>query len=108
MLNMDTDQLLPIALPDPAGSYAYTDPIALIPRDENCPIDLVGGCMPTVKSDGVLDQTLTQRGTGVLNVKSVYDTDDQGLMGDRVLTASESIPKIGGTPDLAPTWLARR
>ena len=101
MLNMDTDQLLPIALPDPAGSYAYTDPIALIPRDENCPIDLVGGCMPTVKSDGVLDQTLAQRGTGVLNVKSVYDTDDQGLMGDRVLTASESIPKTGGTPDLA-------
>lgn len=100
MLNLDTEQLLPIALPDPQGDHAYTDPIAIIPRDENCPMKLPGGCMPTAKLDGVLNPALADQTLGILNVKSVYDTDQLGVMGARVLTASEDIPMTAGVPDL--------
>ena len=75
MLNMDTQQLNPLILA--SAGEAYTDPVALLARPR-----------PNVISDKPEVGT-----TGILNVKSVYDTDNLGRMSDPVLTGSESIPK---------------
>ncbi len=84
MLNIDTQQLNPLILA-PAG-ISYTDPVALLARPR-----------PNVIPDK------TQTGTtGILNVKSVYDTDNLGRMSDAVLTAAEQaagiIPKTAAPP----------
>lgn len=113
MLDLDTDQLRPIALPDPGGNMAYTDPVALIPRDAGCRVSRPDGCLPTAKADklpkaerlqvaATTEETLAKQGLAILNVKSVYDTDSQGLMGDSMLVAGEGLPKTAeGLPDLA-------
>lgn len=117
MLDMDTDKLRAIALPDPGGNIAYTDPVAIIPRDENCLVRREDGCKPKIVPDvtpspeqiahiqdngggDTTSEKLAARGTAILNVKSVYDTDSQELMGDAMLVDGESIPKIGDVPDL--------
>ena len=100
MLDMDTDQLRPIALPDAGADYAYTDPIAIIPRDENCPVSLPNGCMPAAVADDNLAGTLADQEMGILNVKSIYDTDNQNLMNASVLIAGEDIPTTNGKPNL--------
>jgi hypothetical protein len=86
MFNLDTKTLRPIALP-PEG-WAYTDPIAVKPRPA-----------PNSIPDKPLDAALAAEGVGVLNVKSVYDTDGLGLMGARMLIEGESIPMTAPPPD---------
>lgn len=89
------DQTWAIVAAPPAG-YMYTDPVALQARTE-----------PNVASDTVLDDSLAAQGLGLLEVRSVYDTDGLGRMGDAVLTAAdlptgctESIPKVTPTDPL--------
>ena len=49
---------------------------------------------------GFVDAGLAGQGLGLLNVKSVYDTDGRGRMGSTVLAAGESIPQSSGRPAL--------
>lgn len=93
IFDLDLKTLRPIALP-PDG-FNYTDPIAVAPRP-----------VPNTIPDRPLDQNLAAEGMGVLNVKSVYDTDFLDIMGDTVLAPDESIPKTappaGDTRSIVP------
>lgn len=78
---------LNVAAP-PAG-FMYTDPVALVARPA-----------PNVVDPSPLDSGLAAQDLGLIEVRSVYDTDGLGRMGDAVLTAAdrpegctESIPK---------------
>ncbi|MCG8381017.1 MAG: hypothetical protein MJA28_02175 [Gammaproteobacteria bacterium] len=86
MFDLDKKSMDPIALP-PEG-YSLTDAVAVMPRP-----------VPNLKSDTI--DPASAETTGILNVKSVYDTDSQGLMGDRVLADFETIPKVDGEADIA-------
>ncbi|NGP53108.1 hypothetical protein [Thioalkalivibrio sp. XN8] len=86
MFDLDAKNLLPIALP-PEG-WAYTDPVAVQSRP-----------VPNTITDKPLDEELAAEGMGILNVKSVYDTDGLGLMGARMLVAGETIPMTAPPPD---------
>ena len=96
MLNLGNKTMPPVVLA-PAG-YAVLDPVAIQARP-----------VPNQISDKVLDSTLSAKtsqlgttGVGVLNVKSVYDTDSLERMGNAVLVSGESIPMLGsGVPDIA-------
>lgn len=95
MLNLSDKSLRPVVTA-PAG-YAVLDPVAIQARP-----------VPNQISDKILDSTLSTKasqigttGVGVLNVKSVYDTDSQGRMGNAVLVSGESIPMLSGIPDIA-------
>lgn len=88
MLNMDRGTLS-VVVPPQAG-YLFSDPVAIQPRPEPAP----------KTGSGSVDPTLAGEGLGLLNVKSVYDTDGRGRMGSAVLAAGESIPQSGGRPDL--------
>ncbi|MCZ6499098.1 MAG: hypothetical protein O6844_01200 [Gammaproteobacteria bacterium] len=79
MLDMDTNSMRPVALP-PEGT-AYTDPIPVQARP-----------VPSTIADKLLDAALAAQGLGIINVKSVYDTDGQDLMGASMLIAGENIP----------------
>ena len=82
---------------------ALVDPIPIFPRAlsdypvilPEKPVDPVMAAEPNGLGVG--------QGMGVLGVKSVYHTDFLDIMGDRVIVPGigESIPKIGGIPDLA-------
>ena len=97
MLDLDDGTTRPVVTA-PAG-YAVLDPVAIQARP-----------VPNVISDKALNAALAGNNRGVLNVKSVYDTDSQGRMGNAVLVAGECIPRIGiadrcagsgtATPDL--------
>lgn len=65
---------LPVATP-PAG-FMYTDPIPLQARTE-----------PNVKEPTSVDTTLAAQNLGLLEVRSVYDTDGLGRMGEGMLAA---------------------
>jgi len=91
MFNPAQQTWLIVAAP-PAG-YIYTDPVALQARTE-----------PNVAADTPLDETLAAQGLGLLEVRSVYDTDGLQRMGDAVLTSTDlpagcttAIPKIAPT-----------
>lgn len=86
MLDMDADTLRPIALPE--EGFAYTDPIPIQPRTA-----------PNAISDKPLNAALAAEGMGILNVKSVYDTDFLDIMGDSVLAPGESLPATSPPPD---------
>ncbi len=93
MLNLDTKDLDIIDLGTPGR--VLRSPVALIARAKPNGID-----------DKTLDPTLAAKnggaGAAILNVKSVYDTDDLGRMGDAVLiSGKESIPQINGVADIA-------
>jgi hypothetical protein len=75
---------LNIATP-PAG-FMYTDPVALQARTE-----------PNAVAPTNVDATLAQQGLGLIEVRSVYDTDGLSRMGDAVLSTSN-----GSNADLAP------
>lgn len=77
-----------VAVP-PAG-FMYTHPVALQARAE-----------PNATAPTPLDAALAAQNLGLLEVRSVYDTDGLGRMGDAVLTAADlpagcttAIPKI--------------
>lgn len=95
MVNLSDGTMRPVVTA-PAG-YAVLDPVAIQPRP-----------VPNIIADKSLDSTLATKptaigttGVGILNVKSVYDTDSQGRMGSAVLVSGESIPMLNGVADLA-------
>jgi len=91
MLNLDRGTLN-VVVPPQAG-YLFSDPVAIQPRPEPAP----------KSGSGFVDPGLASAGLGLLNVKSVYDTDGRGRMGSAVLATGETIPTIpqsGGRPDL--------
>ena len=85
MLDMDTNSMRPVALP-PEGT-AFTDPVPLQARP-----------VPNTIADKPIDAALAAQGMGIINVKSVYDTDGQDLMGASMLIGGESIPMITAPP----------
>ncbi len=91
MFNPAKQTWLNVATPPPG--FMYTDPVALQARDE-----------PDTTDPADVDATLAAQGLGLLEVRSVYDTDGLGRMGDPVLTAADlpagcttAIPKIAPT-----------
>jgi mono/diheme cytochrome c family protein len=88
MFDFGNQSLRPIVLP--AEGHALTDPVAVMPRE-----------IPNIIADDNLAGTLATRGLGILNVKSVYDTDFLDIMGTSVLVAGETIPQSAGAPDIA-------
>lgn len=91
MFNPKQQTWLNVASP-PAG-FMYTDPIALVARTE-----------PKVVEPTNLDSDLAAQKLGLLEVRSVYDTDGLGRMGDPVLApvdtdgaCGEPIPKTTPT-----------
>jgi hypothetical protein len=91
MVNPATKEWRAVATP-PEGSM-YTDPVALLERDEPNAVD------PTN-----IDAALAAEDKGLLEVRSVYDTDGLGRMGDPMLAAADlpsgcttAIPKIAPT-----------
>ncbi len=85
MLDMDTNSMRPVALP-PDG-MAFTDAIPLQARP-----------VPNTITDKPLDAALAAQGMGIINVKSVYDTDGQDLMGASMLVGGENIPMMAPPP----------
>ncbi|MFO1217999.1 MAG: hypothetical protein U1E89_06380 [Burkholderiaceae bacterium] len=81
----------------PPAGYMYTDPIAIQPRPE-----------PQVAQDTLVDAPLAAQNTGLIEVRSIYDTDGLDRMGETMLTAAEqggacdgeSIKKIAPTDTL--------
>lgn len=97
MLNLADKTMRPVVTAPPG--FAVLDPVAIQSRP-----------LPNVISDKTLDTTLASKpsllgttGVGILNVKSVYDTDSQGRMGNAVLVPGigESIPMLSGVADIA-------
>lgn len=97
MLNLGDKTMRPVVTAPPG--YSVLDPVVIQSRP-----------LPNVISDKTLDATLAGKassigttGVGILNVKSVYDTDSQGRMGSSVLVAGigESIPLLNGVADIA-------
>ncbi|RQP25351.1 HzsA-related protein [Piscinibacter terrae] len=76
MFDPATQQMRVVATP-PAG-FMYTDPVAIQERPEPNQVD------PTN-----VDPTLAAANMGLLEVRSVYDTDGLGRMGDNVITAAD-------------------
>ncbi|MFZ5504319.1 MAG: hypothetical protein ACOY7P_02395 [Pseudomonadota bacterium] len=82
---------LNVAAP-PAG-FMYTDPVPLVSRPS-----------PNVVDPTSVDAALAAQGLGLLEVRSVYDTDGLGRMGDAVLAAAD-LPEgcTAAIPKTAPT-----
>ena len=87
MFDPANQSMLPIATP-PAG-FMYVDPVAIQARTE-----------PATSSPAALDSTLASQHMGTLDVRSVYDTDGLGRMGEGMLTASDA--NAGCTAPLIP------
>jgi len=62
----------------PPAGFMYTKPVAIQPRTE-----------PNAPDPTSVDTDLASKNMGLLEVRSVYDTDGLGRMGDAVLTASD-------------------
>lgn len=86
MFDMQAQTLRPVALPE--EGWAYTDAVAIQARPA-----------PNAVADKPLDERLAAEGVGILNVKSVYDTDGLGIMGERVLVPGESLPMTAAPAD---------
>jgi len=81
-----------LGVASPPSGFMYTDPIALQPREE-----------PKVKEPTSVDTTLAAQNLGVLEVRSVYDTDGLQRMGETVLAAADLGPNCPvGIPQTAP------
>ena len=74
----------------PPTGFMYTHPVALMARTE-----------PNAFSASVPDAALAAQGLGLLAVRSVYDTDALGRMGDPVISPSDLAP--GCTTAIAKT-----
>ena len=74
MFDPANQSMLPVATP-PAG-FMYVDPVAIQARTE-----------PATSSPAALDSTLASQHMGTLDVRSVYDTDGLGRMGEGMLAA---------------------
>src|SRR6185369_7139827 len=62
----------------PPTGFMYTDPVALQPRPE-----------PSATDPTNVDAALAAQDLGLLEVRSVYDTDGLGRMGDGMLAAAD-------------------
>jgi hypothetical protein len=95
MLNLGDGTCLPVATPPPG--YALLDPVAIQPRP--LPNIATGPTITPSLRDAKFPQ-LNTTGVGILDVQSVYDTDDKQRMGDAVLIAGvdPSIPKVTSIP----------
>jgi hypothetical protein len=82
---------LNVAAPPPG--FMYTDPVPLVQRPG-----------PNVVDPTSVDAALAAQGLGLLEVRSVYDTDGLGRMGDGVVTAVD-LPEgcTSAIPKTAPT-----
>lgn len=90
MLNPSDKTLRPIVLsPDP-DNIMVTDPVAILAR-----------ATPNTLAPTGRRADLAARNMGILNVKSVYDTDNQNRMNAVVLVAGENIPALGSEADIA-------
>ena len=87
MFDPANQSMLPVATP-PAG-FMYVDAVAIQPRTE-----------PATSSPAALDQTLASQHMGTLDVRSVYDTDGLGRMGEGMLAAVDA--NAGCTAPLIP------
>ena len=76
MFDPAAQTFLVVAAP-PAGMM-YTHPVALQARTE-----------PNATDPTAVDATLASQGLGLLEVRSIYDTDGLGRMGDGMLTAAD-------------------
>jgi len=76
MFDPAVQTFLNVAAP-PAG-FMYTHPVPLMARHE-----------PSSSNPTSPDASLAQQGLGLLDVRSVYDTDGLGRMGDPVLAAAD-------------------
>jgi hypothetical protein len=91
MFNIPTQSWLNVAAP-PHG-YMYKDPVAIMPRPE-----------PSVSAPASIDADLAAQGLGTLDVRSVYDTDGLGRMGDAVISPADKRPGcLSVIPKTAPT-----
>ena len=93
LLNLDDQTMRPMVTV-PAG-YVVTDAVAVMPR-----------ALPNVLPDTALDRGPEPALSGILNVKSVYDTDAFERMGAAVLAAGETIPMIAGAANDTRTQVA--
>src|SRR5882672_5218395 len=87
MLDLNSKTLRPV-VPPQSGFY-YASPVPLQARPK-----------PAVIGQFTPDATIPA-GLGLFDVHTVYDTDDKQRMGDAVLAAGESIPRVAGQPDIA-------
>ena len=62
----------------PPKGFMYTHPVALLPRAE-----------PNATDPTAVDAALAAQNIGLLEVRSVYDTDGLGRMGDPVMAAAD-------------------
>jgi hypothetical protein len=79
-----------LVVASPPKGYMYTHPVALQPRAE-----------PNATDPTAVDASLASQNLGLLEVRSVYDTDGLGRMGDAVLSAVDLAP--GCTTAIAKT-----
>jgi hypothetical protein len=99
MMDMDNNTMRPVHVS--TNGKALIDPVAIMSRNSSD--------VPAIINDKFLDPAMVVennglggQGIGVMNVRSVYDTDFLDIMGDRVLAPGESIPvDAEGNPDLA-------
>jgi hypothetical protein len=75
-----SNQTFLIVAPPPAG-YLYKSPVPIMATPE-----------PSVQQPTSVDPTLAAQGLGVIEVRSVYDTDGLGRMSDPILSASDLQP----------------
>jgi len=87
MLDLNSKTLRPVVLPQ--NGFYYASPVPLQARPK-----------PAVIGQFTPDATIPA-GFGLFDVHTVYDTDDKQRMGDAVLAAGESIPRVAGQPDIA-------
>ena len=88
MFDPAAQTFLIVAAPPPGMSNLH--PIAIQPKTE-----------PNATQPTNVDPTLAQQGLGLLEVRSVYDTDELGRMGGGVLTAADA--PAGCTSQIATT-----
>jgi hypothetical protein len=91
MFNVPTQEWLNVATP-PKG-FMYKNPVALMARPE-----------PATSTPTSIDPVLAAKNLGVLDVRSVYDTDGLGRMGTPVLGAADLRPGcLGAIAQTKPT-----
>ncbi len=78
LFDMDTKSLKLIAIPE--DGFAYTDPVLMEPRSKPAKLPQYSVVLLVADPD-----------KGIINIKSVYDTDGRERMGQAVLTPEERI-----------------
>jgi hypothetical protein len=86
MIDLGSRTLRPVVLPQ--DGFYFANPVPLQPRPKPA---VIGQFTP---------DTNIPAGFGLFDVGTVYNTDDKQRMGDAVLAAGESIPRVAGQPDI--------